>query len=1184
MNKSVKNTLLVALLFVAGFRCFAGFTFTKFPTTTFCTNTYPTAYITGSFSISESKIKGQQGFRKNQSNKTLIFSINSAAFAFLAGTGTVSATGTDITINSYVISASGITVNLSSGNPNSEFNSINFTGLQIRATGPGTTTISRTGGTFLIDNSTANPSSGISLGDLSAGTPFAISANSTTQGPTTNLFPSTIDNQIIKVAVTVTGNCSSAQTATSFTFNTSGSGAATQNAATNLTTAKLYETDQTNVFANTSLFGSVSSPNGSFVISGSKSFTTSGTYYFWLVYDIGASAIGGNLIDASFTGFTASGTSYTATSGNPSGSRTINSSVYYSISSGLWNDNSRWSLSSGGASCNCVPTSSSAVYIAHSVTLDINSPSLFVVNIQNGGYLTDQTKTLTVTQALTTSGNGYFNAVGKWSLSDITTSGTGLSTSAETFSLAGDLVAGAGTTLQLTGGAGKDLTVNGNVTVNGRLILGASSASASSASGLFVSGTGTISGTGSFYFGINKTVTAGSALTFSVPVTIAAGVTLDNYGTVTIENNLTGLNSTTSKWVNRSGSLLAIGGTSGSLLTTGVLDVSASGNTVSYKGSSSQAIKTPSTSYCNLISANAGLKSYTGSTFSVTGNLTISGSSQFSMATSSSSIYIGGNLTNNSSNALPFAAPNTFFLGTDSILGSGITTFTNLNVSSTSYLRLNPSTGKIIVKSNYTIDGDVDPASSDVTFDGSSFLLGSNVAKFFTLIINSAKSLTISSDETDISGDFIINGSLTPSITVFLFNGFGIYQELSGTGSYTFTEMELDNSNGGIILTLPISLSSSLTLTNGIVETSSTSVLSLLINAVLIGGSSTSYVSGPMSRTGSTDFVFPIGKGGRYARIGVSNMTSSNTFKAEYFNTAYTNTGSIASSPTPSLSRVSKQEHWILDRTVGSAGANVTLFWSDASFSGINSCSNTDLNVARFNGTAWVNASEGSIITGTCSGTFSGSIATSTNVVNFSPFTFGSKSTTTINLLPLKIANFDASCINGNGELSWTLYDIKDVNALILESSKDGATWKPLKRYELNDQASGKIDFNYVDEFISGVIYYRLVSIDIHGLTKVEKQIDLVCKTSTVNSFKVITNPSCNSINIKVNLQTSFEDAYVYVYNEWGVLLCKKELDASKNVSSMTIMDHLTPGLYFITIGNGNNLLPFQKAMVVSCE
>lgn len=218
-RQNLRNKAGLVLLVVLCFsQSRAAIIISKYTGATFCT-TYPSAYVTGSFSIGELKINGKQGFKKNQTSKIFTIGFSAANFSFNPGVGNVSVTGSEVVVNGYTITATQIIVNASALN-NNEKNTFIFSGIQVRATAAGTAIICRTGGTqtFLMDNSTSLPSSATSLGDLNAGTPFSISGNSTAQTSTANVFPNSTNNSILHVQYTVAGNCGSGLTATSFSF------------------------------------------------------------------------------------------------------------------------------------------------------------------------------------------------------------------------------------------------------------------------------------------------------------------------------------------------------------------------------------------------------------------------------------------------------------------------------------------------------------------------------------------------------------------------------------------------------------------------------------------------------------------------------------------------------------------------------------------------------------------------------------------------------------------------------------------------------------------------------------------------------------------------------------------------------------------------------------------------------
>ena len=147
-------------------------------------------------------------------------------------------------------------------------------------------------------------------------TAFATPVPATSQPSTTSTVSGAINAQVLQVNVGAS-ICLTSITQLNFT-----------NASTNvadIAKARVYYTTSS-TFAATTQFGSdVVAPGASFSVTGTLTPATTGTLYFWLVYDIDCSApsVAANVADASFTGMVTNLGTLTATTANPTGTRTI---------------------------------------------------------------------------------------------------------------------------------------------------------------------------------------------------------------------------------------------------------------------------------------------------------------------------------------------------------------------------------------------------------------------------------------------------------------------------------------------------------------------------------------------------------------------------------------------------------------------------------------------------------------------------------------------------------------------------------------------------------------------------------------------------------------------------------------------------------------------------------------------
>ncbi|MCZ7556831.1 MAG: T9SS type A sorting domain-containing protein [Bacteroidia bacterium] len=193
------------------------------------------------------------------------------------------------------------------------------TGISLRnvSTAPAPRRIWATGGCSA-STPTGNGSERYNFGfDLISPGPMDYASSTTTQNNTTPVGTGTNNAEIIGVPIVVTGSTSPIS-ATSFTFNTTGS-----TSTANMTAARVFYTGSNPSFAATSQFGTtVTNPSGSFTVNGTQVLGP-GTNYFWLAYDIAVNATVSHVVDAQCTGLTVGGIPRVPTVTNPAGSRSI---------------------------------------------------------------------------------------------------------------------------------------------------------------------------------------------------------------------------------------------------------------------------------------------------------------------------------------------------------------------------------------------------------------------------------------------------------------------------------------------------------------------------------------------------------------------------------------------------------------------------------------------------------------------------------------------------------------------------------------------------------------------------------------------------------------------------------------------------------------------------------------------
>lgn len=429
-----------------------------------------------------------------------------------------------------------------------------------------------------------------------------------------------------------------------------------------------------------------------------------------------------------------------------------------------------------------------------------------------------------------------------------------------------------------------------------------------------------------------------------------------------------------------------------------------------------------------------------------------------------------------------------------------------------------------------------------------------------SLWIKSGAILTIGNNSLSVRYDITNCGTLSNNTGSVVCNSTSAYaqiQHFSGSGTFNLKSLHLNNthsSSPSLSLSAAATVNGTLHLTNGILYTTSTNILSLSNTAVSTSGSSASFVSGPMRKTGNTNFVFPVGKGTRWRRCAVSSISTSDTYTAEYFYNPYSST-TPCNAP---LTNVSLLEYWQVDRA-GSGNAFLTLYWEAANTSGITSCPN--LTIGRWNGSSW--DERPGTTSGSCSGAGTGNIITNAILTSFSPFTFGSRSYA--NPLPVTLTSFTARPINKNKVLiEWNTASENNNDYFDVERSADGIT------FELVGKQNGKGNPNkasgysiYDHKPYMGQSYYRLKQVDINGQETLSPLVPVQINETTGEEsiYNIFPNPNAGEFTIEGNV----DGAEITIFNALG-----QKVEYS--IRSRTVNDlqfdcsTFAKGVYFINI------------------
>lgn len=427
-----------------------------------------------------------------------------------------------------------------------------------------------------------------------------------------------------------------------------------------------------------------------------------------------------------------------------------------------------------------------------------------------------------------------------------------------------------------------------------------------------------------------------------------------------------------------------------------------------------------------------------------------------------------------------------------------------------------------------------------------------------------------------IYGDLVNSGTFSSTATV-RFAG-NVAQTINGANNIAFTNLTIDKPSDTLFLNRNVSISGNLQLDQGIVRTNPTAMITINHGATSSQGNANSYVNGPIRKLGNTNFVFPLGDQGQWARLAIWDITNGSA------STAFV--ASFTHEPSPYLTQVetelegrklhhvSEVEHWDLSNPTNDPGisTNITLYWEDKSRSNITLLS--DLRVAHFDGTKWV--SHGGV--GVSTGPNSGYIAATIPLTSFSPISFGSENGD--NPLPVELLRFQASVVESGVVLSWETASERKNSHFEVQHSVDGERFVSIGKVfsqAPNGESSQRLDYRFSDTNPKqGVNYYRLKQVDFDGKFAYSSLVSatVVGALNIFDLVKIYPNPT--SVDVILDIPTTDKIISTVLYNSSGELLLEKEFNP--NAPHLDLSSRPS-GLYLLKLisSDGYRIYPLIK-------
>ncbi|MHA4811081.1 T9SS type A sorting domain-containing protein [Flavitalea flava] len=461
------------------------------------------------------------------------------------------------------------------------------------------------------------------------------------------------------------------------------------------------------------------------------------------------------------------------------------------------------------------------------------------------------------------------------------------------------------------------------------------------------------------------------------------------------------------------------------------------------------------------------------------------------------------------------------------------------------------------------------------------------------------------------NGNSNYNGNLTvtsPSGTAITFGSGTGTATLSGSAGQTinasggtpapvFTRLIIANTGSGVTLNnTSINVSRNLTLSSGLLNTSTTYILTMLNGSSTAAGNalSTSYVNGPMryqkSSSGASILNFPIGNAPDCRPVILTiNHSSGNlyTYQAQLFNAS---AAALGYTLPPTVDVVSSVHYYTINRVNAASASQPTLELSGnqtievffgANDDVINGGSLTVVKNTYTNLTKWIDiggiggpASTGAYLTGSITST---SAPTAFN--SFSTFALGNK-IGGANVLPVGLIDFSAKMADKGVDLTWETSTENNNDYFAIEKSKDGLTFDFLQKVPskgVNGNSDLPLTYAALDPNpYAGVSFYRLKQTDLDGKSSYSNVVSVSVDKKEIVS--IYPNPTTGTLYVS-GLDRNSKNLSIEWFDAGGRRLLQETVSAQNGMA--TLHTRFNNGIYFLRILFADGTIKLQNVIIM---
>jgi fibronectin-binding autotransporter adhesin len=389
-------------------------------------------------------------------------------------------------------------------------------------------------------------------------------------------------------------------------------------------------------------------------------------------------------------------------------------------------------------------------------------------------------------------------------------------------------------------------------------------------------------------------------------------------------------------------------------------------------------------------------------------------------------------------------------------------------------------------------------------------------------------------------------------------------QQITNSAGETFYNLSISNTSGNVTVNNNITVSGTLSFTNGKVLLGSNN-LTISSGNSITGYSANNYVvtsgAGTLAiNSVTTSRVFPIGKStSSYTPATISNVTGT----ADQFSVRVANNILKSGTTGDIVTEKVVGQTWLINEGIaGGSIATITLQWNAADE--LTGFTRADCHISHFSSGIWDNPAA-SVASGSDPYTVSRS-----NITSFSPF---GVETASSHPLPIELLFFDAQ-LTADQQVNLTWATASEINNdyFTIEKTTGGNVFETVAVIEGAGNSSSKINYISIDEHpFEGLSYYRLKQTDFDGKFVYSNLVGVENTNSEIYQLNVFPNPA-TADNLNLNIEGSAGDKIVITMLDLlGKEIYSKTTVLESGGNSWIVLDQLPPiipGIYHVVVMN----------------